>query len=88
VHLLQEKMTLGSFSLHRHELLAAVDVVGCACEGHVSHYVDRWDGHISRLNHAPDGKRSTQPDCGGLRSSLRVAWQSGVDSPNRWMTAL
>jgi hypothetical protein len=45
--------------LHRHELLPAVDVVGCACEGCIAHDVYRKRGYISRLNHAPDGKRSS-----------------------------
>jgi hypothetical protein len=45
--------------LHRHELLPAVDVIGCACERGIGHEVYRKCGYISRLNHAPDRKRSS-----------------------------
>ena len=40
--------------------MSAIDVIGCACEGRVGHYVYRKRGRISRLNDAMDGKRRTQ----------------------------
>src|ERR1700729_2643117 len=38
------------------ELLSAVDVIGCTCEGCVGHNVHGERGHVRRSDHASDGK--------------------------------
>src|SRR5271154_4691331 len=43
-------------SLGGHELLSAVNVVGCACEGGIGHDVYGERGHIRRSDYASDGK--------------------------------
>jgi hypothetical protein len=42
------------------ELLSAVDVVSCTCEGSINHDVYGERGHICRLNDTPDGKGSAK----------------------------
>ena len=43
-----------------HELLSAVDIIGCAREGGVGHDVNGERGHIRRSDHASDGKRGAK----------------------------
>ena len=46
-----------SSSLGGDELLSAVDVVGCPCEGGVGHDVYSKCGDVCWSDDAPDGKR-------------------------------
>ena len=44
-----------------HELLSAVDIVGCAREGGVRHDVYGERGHVDRPDYAPNGTRAAKP---------------------------
>ena len=49
-----------SLELSLDELLAAVDVVRCACERRVDHEVDGERGDVGRADHAPDRQRRAE----------------------------